>query len=198
MGVDGKPRIFRLEDHMQRFLSSCERLAFPSFDVKEMGKFIKELIKLDIRFLPKTSDGCLYIRPAAMSDTSTLGVKTADKMKVFVIISPVQGYFSSEIHLGVCETYDRGGPLSANAYKLGANYAPTIQISGKYAEKGISQALWLHNGNILESGATNIFFISKDISQGDYSIHFIFHKAKIIYNFRNLSIGINSQWYLLL
>jgi branched-chain amino acid aminotransferase len=81
-------------------------------------------------------------------------------------MSPVQKYFSGDIHLNVCDFYERGGPQSANAFKLGANYAPTIDITEKMHKKGFSQALWLNNGNILESGATNIFFLIKKIVDG--------------------------------
>ena len=165
-GPEGKAHIFRFDDHMNRFNRSCARLAFPNFDNEEMKTLITELLKTDISFLPNSVGECLYVRPTAMSMANTLGVKKADMVKYFVILSPVKKYFAGPIHLAICETYDRGSSLSANGYKIGANYAPTVAITGEYQKKGINQALWLNNGNILESGATNIFFIIKTVESG--------------------------------
>jgi branched-chain amino acid aminotransferase len=151
---------------MERFNNSCKRLAFPSFDKEEMKKLIEELLKTDINFLPNSVGECLYVRPTAMSMSSSLGVKRADMVKYFVILSPVKKYFAGPIHLAICETYDRGSNLSANGFKLGANYAPTVAITDEFQKQGISQALWLNNGYILESGATNIFFIFKTLEEG--------------------------------
>ena len=166
-GANNEPRFFRIEDHMERFSRSCARLAFPSFDTNQMRELIEQLVKIDLDFLPEAVGECLYIRPTAMSTTFSLGVKRADSVKFFVMMSPVKKYFAGPIHLAVCETYDRGSNQSANAYKLGANYAPTVAITSELNKKGISQALWLNNGNILESGATNIFFISRTTENGE-------------------------------
>ena len=101
-----------------------------------------------------------------MGTSNSLGVKRSDKVKYYIILSPVKKYFSGKVHLAVCDTYDRGSSQSANGYKLGANYAPTVKITNDLNKQGFSQALWLNNGNILESGATNIFFVYKKVEQG--------------------------------
>ena len=163
---------------MARFKNSCERLAFPGFDVNEMKTLVEELVKTDISFLPKRVGECLYVRPTAFGTSNSLGVKRASKVKYFIILSPVQKYFSGKIHLAVCDTYDRGSSQSANGFKLGANYAPTVKITEELNKKGFSQALWLNNGNILESGATNIFFIYKKMDQGNFKKIFNFRKRK--------------------
>lgn len=163
---------------MNRFKKSCERLAFPCFEPKEMQKLVKSLVELDIDFLPHSVGECLYVRPTAMSTSFSLGVKKADQVKFYVMLSPVKKYFAGPIHLAVCETYDRGSSQSANGFKLGANYAPTVAITSELNKKGISQALWLNNGNILESGATNIFFISKTMKEGRWWNN--------IYNIKNI------------
>ena len=164
-------------------LSSCKRLGFPTFDPKELKQLIKELLRLDSNYLPTNPGGCLYIRPTAMSMTNTLGVKMADKVKLFVILSPVKEYFSGDIHLGVCESYARGSQNSANAYKLGANYAPTVAISGEYGKQGMNQVIWLNEGNILESGATNIFFIQEEIVNGWFINSYKFYDFFLLLNF---------------
>lgn len=157
--MDGGARFFRIDDHIQRFRSSLGCLAFPDFDPEEMKALIYEFVKTDLRFLSNKAGECIYIRPTAMSMTNTLGVKRPDKVKLFVVASPVKEYFSGDIHLAICETYARGNHMSANQYKIGANYAPTVAITNEFQKKGYNQALWLNDDKILESGATNIFFI---------------------------------------
>jgi branched-chain amino acid aminotransferase len=49
------------------------------------------------------------------------------------------------------------------------NYAPTLQASTRVASEGHQQALWLLGDQVIEVGASNIFFIFKDKS-GDIEI----------------------------
>jgi hypothetical protein len=44
------------------------------------------------------------------------------------------------------------------------NYAPTLQASSTVIAEGYQQVLWLYNDQIVEVGASNIFFIFKDKS----------------------------------
>lgn len=169
-GANGEARFFRIDDHMNRFRSSCGRLVFPDFDPAQMKTLIEELVRTDLRFLSSNVGECLYVRPTAISMYDTLGVKRAENVKLFAIMSPVKKYFEGKIHLAICDTYDRGNHLSSNYFKLGANYAPTVAISEEYQKKGYSQVLWLNNDKILESGATNIFFIIKTNEQGTRSL----------------------------
>lgn len=65
------------------------------------------------------------------------------------------------INLAICRDYERGNPRSAAGFKLSGNYAPTITLSDKFAEKGFDQILWVHDDKIIEVGACNIFFLIK-------------------------------------
>lgn len=169
-GANGEARFFRIDDHMNRFRSSCGRLVFPDFDPAQMKTLIEELVRTDLRFLSSTVGECLYVRPTAISMYDTLGVKRAENVKLFAIMSPVKKYFAGKIHLAICDTYDRGNHLSSNYFKLGANYGPTVAITEEYQKKGFNQVLWLNGDKILESGATNIFFIIKTNEQGTRSL----------------------------
>ena len=43
---------------------------------------------------------------------------------------------------------------------MGANYGPTVTLTSQAEqEEGVSQLIWTYNGNMLESGASNIFFL---------------------------------------
>lgn len=165
-------RLFRPNMNMVRFLSSCDRLEFPSFCPDLLLEMIKKLILIDSDFIPRKRGNSLYIRPSAISMYDSLGVKKATKVRIFVILSPVGNYFEEKIKLAICENYQQGSAKGPNSYKLGANYGPTVKITNELKKKGYHQTLWLHNGNITESGATNIFFLFHDSENGYIKFYF--------------------------
>ena len=155
---EGKVRLFRPMENMKRFGTSCNRIALPIPDPENLLSLIKTLVNLDQDYIPTERGSSLYIRPFAISMSNVLGIRSAVQSRVTVITSPVGGYFEGEIRLGICEHYQQGSKKSANAFKIGANYAPTIQVTSEMKNRGLNQSLWLHDGYISESGATNIFF----------------------------------------
>ena len=164
---NGKMRLFRPDMNMKRMAIAMDRLALAPFEGSEMIKCIEEYCKIEKNWIPSKIGESLYLRPFAFSMQNTLGVKPALSSRVMIIASPVANYFGTKeltpIRLAICRDYERGTPLSAAGYKLGANYAPTIKISGDLKEKlGADQVLWLHNDKILEVGACNIFFLIED------------------------------------
>lgn len=158
-GDDNRFRLFRPMLNMNRFLKSNQRLAFAHFEPSELLKCLIEYCKLEEPWVPGQEVSSLYLRPTAISMSDKLGVHKSEKNMIFIVGSPVGSYFSGNINLCVYEDYWRGTPYSAAAYKISANYAPTVQIGAELAKKGFSQALWTYNDQLLESGATNIFFV---------------------------------------
>lgn len=158
---NNKLYLFRPLDNMQRFLQSNLRLAFANFDPNELLKCMVEYVKLERNWIPDSRHASLYLRPTTMALEDTLGVHKAGGNMIFVVASPVGSYFTGDIKLSVCENYLRGSPHSASGFKLSSNYAPTVLIGDELAKKGYSQAIWTYNEQMLESGATNMFFVIK-------------------------------------
>ena len=63
----GLIRLFRPDMNMKRLGKSCKRLALPSFDQKELVECIKELVKVDQRWIPQERGYSLYIRPTVIA-----------------------------------------------------------------------------------------------------------------------------------
>lgn len=160
-GHDNKLYLYRPMENMKRFLQSNLRLAFAQFSPEELLKCIIEYVKLERNWIPDSNHSSLYLRPTAMALEDTLGIHRATANMIFVVASPVGSYFTGSIKLSVCEDYWRGSPFSASGYKLSANYAPTVLIGHELAKKGYSQAIWTYKEQLLESGATNMFFVLK-------------------------------------
>jgi branched-chain amino acid aminotransferase len=53
---------------MNRLRNSCERISLPDFSGDELIKLIKNLVKIDKRFVPETEGHSLYIRPTAIAN----------------------------------------------------------------------------------------------------------------------------------
>jgi branched-chain amino acid aminotransferase len=51
--TDGSIRLFRPDMNMARLNRSSQRIALPTFDAEPMIELIKELVKLDERFIPQ-------------------------------------------------------------------------------------------------------------------------------------------------
>jgi branched-chain amino acid aminotransferase len=78
--IQGRVRLFRPDMNMKRFKRSCARLALPvrstrnstfsslqTFEEDQVLACIKELVKLDQRWIPAEHGYSLYIRPTMIA-----------------------------------------------------------------------------------------------------------------------------------
>ena len=118
---------------------------------------------MDKDWIPRGKGYSLYIRPTCIATDVFLGVHPSKTCKVYTICSPSGPYYATgfkPIKLVADEDHVRAWPGGHGAYKLGANYAPTIQPAHEWEKKGYSQLLGIGpNGMIMEGGAMNIFFV---------------------------------------
>lgn len=162
-GDDGKVRLFRPELNMQRMLGSADRMSFAPFEVDELIPCIKKLVELDKDWCPTSgSFPSLYIRPTMIGIEPTLGVASAKQSLLFIILSPVSGYFAGglkPVNLIADPRYVRAWPGGCGNKKLGSNYGPTVRIQKDAEANGYQQVLWLfgEDHQITEIGTMNIF-----------------------------------------
>nr|KAG5709083.1 hypothetical protein BaRGS_028539 [Batillaria attramentaria] len=160
--ADGKVRIFRPLENMKRMRSSAERSSLPDFDGGELVKCIKKLISIDSEWVPQSNKCSLYIRPTFIGTEPTLGVTTSSQAKLYVLTGPVGPYYPTgfkPVTLLADPQYVRAWPGGCGMYKMGANYAPTIQIQKVAAGQGCQQVLWLFGDDhqLTEVGTMNLF-----------------------------------------
>ena len=85
---------------------------------------------MEERWIPPRTEYSLYIRPFAFSIDDALGVKKPDKAKLMIVMSPVGPYYATgfkPVSLYCAVDSIRSAPKGTGAFKLGGNYAPTIQ-----------------------------------------------------------------------
>jgi len=158
--AQGRIRLFRPDENMRRLNTSAQRLAFPAIPEQAFLDCIKELLKVDRSWVPLQRGYSLYIRPTLIATTPLLGVAPPKDALLYTIMSPVGPYFPTgfkPVTLLADTLHVRAWQGGAGGYKLGANYAPTIQPAQEATRKGYQQILWLLNDYITEVGTMNLF-----------------------------------------
>lgn len=167
-GYDNKIRLFRADMNMKRMQTSAARGSFAPFDTDELTKCMKKLIEIEQQWVPSPDNyQSLYVRPTMIGIEPTLGVASAKHSMLFIILSPVSGYFSAGIKpvsLMANPLYVRAWPGGCGDKKLGSNYAPTVLIQKEAEKHGHQQVLWLYGEDhqLTEVGTMNIFVYAKN------------------------------------
>lgn len=63
--------------------------------------------------------------------TKSIGVTYPREYAIYVVLNPVGSYFGvkpTPVNIAIVDTFERARPKSAGAYKLGANYGPSIEV----------------------------------------------------------------------
>lgn len=167
-GKDNHIRLFRPELNMKRMRASAQRICLPDFDGDELVELIKNLIKIDSRWVPPyDSKASLYIRPTMIASDETIGIAPATKVILFVATCPVGPYFATgfkPVALLADPRHVRAWPGGSGDRKLGANYGPTLFAQREATKLGLQQVLWLFGPDhqLTEVGTMNIFVLIKD------------------------------------
>ena len=91
--VDNRVIIFRPQKNFERMNSSHKALGFSSFNVDEMVECLKELVKLEMKWIPNRPMHSLYIRPTSICMDNKLGLSSVKKSKTFIVLCPVGPYY---------------------------------------------------------------------------------------------------------
>lgn len=165
-GVDGKVRLFRVEENARRLRSSAQRLCLPVPSEQMIVDACVEVVRRNERFIPPYGTGAsLYLRPVMFGTTVGLGVKPSKDALLIIYCSPVGAYFKEgikPIKVAIDREQDRSAPRGTGDVKVGGNYASSL-LSGENAHRlGFSNVLYLDASEhkyIEECGAANFFGI---------------------------------------
>lgn len=165
-GKDGKVRIFRIRENAERLIRSCEGIMMQPLPVEKFEKAVLEAVKLNERFVPPYESGAsLYIRPLLIGTGAKVGVSPSDEYLFIVFVTPVGPYFKSGFKpspYAILRQYDRVAPLGTGTYKIGGNYAASLQAGTKAHSLGYSAVLYLdakEKKYLDECGPANFFAI---------------------------------------
>ncbi|MBN2154127.1 MAG: branched-chain amino acid aminotransferase [Candidatus Lokiarchaeota archaeon] len=160
--------LFRPMKNLERMLASAERMVMQPFAAPFVLEAIKELVKIEKDWVPKSPMTSLYIRPTYIGTKAILGVQPSSEYLFYVILSPVGAYYATgfnPVKILVEEKFVRASPGGVGFTKAGGNYAASLLAAKKAKERGYTQVLWLDAAEhkyVEEVGTMNQFFVIGD------------------------------------
>jgi branched-chain amino acid aminotransferase len=162
---DGKIRVFRPDANYKRMNKSAERLCMPAIPEYVFMDGLKELLKLDQKWIPTSEGSSMYIRPFMFSLDAEIRVKASDAYRFMIILSPSGKYYSSPVKVLVERHFVRAAKGGLGAAKTSANYAASLYPARQAQAKGYDQLIWTDSTDhqyIEEAGTMNFMFVIDD------------------------------------
>ena len=132
-GVDGKVRIFRMEENAKRMYHSAEGLLMTPVPVELFCEAVLLALEKNIDFLPPYETGAtLYFRPLLVATTPDISVGPGKDCEFVVVPTPIGPYFPNGFKgmpAIVNRTVDRAAPQGTGCWKVGGNYAASFRAS---------------------------------------------------------------------
>ncbi|MDE6109913.1 MAG: branched-chain amino acid aminotransferase [Muribaculaceae bacterium] len=146
-GVDGKIRMFRIEENARRAHDSAEGILMEPVPEELFIKMCTMAVKLNERFIPPYGSGAsLYIRPFEIGISPRVGVSPASEYMFIVLVTPVGPYFKGgfqNTNICIMREFDRVAPRGTGRFKVGGNYAASLRAGKKAHDGGYSAVLFL-------------------------------------------------------
>ncbi len=146
-GVDGKIRIFRLEENAKRLRESARGLIMAEVPDELFKEMCIQAVKLNERFVPPYGSGAsLYLRPFEIGLSPRIGVKEADEYLFMILVTPVGPYFKEgfrNTNICIMREFDRVAPRGTGRWKVGGNYAASLGATKKAHDLVYSAVLFL-------------------------------------------------------
>ncbi|HEY0640093.1 MAG TPA: branched-chain amino acid aminotransferase [Pseudonocardiaceae bacterium] len=166
---DGSIASFRPEANAERFRSSARRLAMPELPDELFLGSLRELVELDVDWVPPAGgEESLYLRPFMISTEASLGVRPANRYLYSLIASPSGPFFRTgvkPVRVWLSTEYVRAAPGGTGAAKCAGNYAASLAAQAQASQMGCDQVVWLDATEhrwIEEMGGMNLFFVMGD------------------------------------
>ncbi len=154
--------IFRLEDNLKRMNASAHRMMMPQLDEKKTKEAIMQYVSEQKAWIPKRSQGSLYVRPFMISTDHTLRAVASQTYRFIVIACPVGFYYDTPLSIYLEKEHRRAAKGGVGYAKAAGNYAASFYPSVKAKNLGFDQVLWTditNNFALEELGSANFFYV---------------------------------------
>ena len=161
---EGKSHVFRLMDHMERLVRSCQIAQIPlEYSAADLADATIELIK-------KNNLPACYIRPIVYRGYGTMGVDPTDAtVEVVIAVWPWGAYLGVDalengISVGVSSWRQRSVNAIPPAMKSTASYMNSILAKLEAKAHGYAEAVMLNEqGYVCEGTGENLFIVRDGI-----------------------------------
>lgn len=168
-GKDNKVRVFRMDENAKRLRNSANGIMMAPVPEDLFMDAIRKAVKMNEEYVPPFESGAsLYIRPLLIGTGPQIGVKPAEEYLFMVFVMPVGPYFKEGFKptdLVIYREYDRAAPHGTGIYKVGGNYAASLQAGTRAHSEGYSAVLYLdakEKKYLDECGPANFFGIKNN------------------------------------
>ncbi len=167
---DGKVRTFRPDANAARLQSTARGILMPEVPTELFIEMVDKVVRLNQEFIPPYESGAtLYIRPLLIGIGAQVGVHPSKEYLFMIFVTPVGPYFKGGFFANpyvITRDFDRSAPLGTGIYKVGGNYAASLQANNKAHEMGYACEFYLdakEKKYIDEAGAANFFGIKDGV-----------------------------------
>ncbi len=162
---DGRVSVFRPKSNYNRMNVSAKRMVMPHIPEEIFMGGLRELLKLDHKWVPDVDGTSLYIRPFMFAIDEFIGVRPSQDFTFMIITTPVGAYYANPVKVKVETHYTRAVKGGTGFAKTAGNYAASLYPAMLAQQDGYDQLIWTDGQNhelIEESGTMNIMFIIND------------------------------------
>lgn len=157
--TDNGPAVFRLADHMARFMYSAKIMRMG--DQLEFSQAELEAACVDL--VARNKQKSCYIRPLAFRDSDSFGLNAAGQRVEVVIISIEWGRYlgADGIENGIDAAVTSWRRVASSPMaKVGGQYVNNQQVSMEAKRHGYTEGITLDvNGNLSEGAGENLFLM---------------------------------------
>lgn len=162
----GEVLLFRPLENFKRINISADRMAMPTIPQDIFMEGLKQLVKLDIQWVPTTKGASLYIRPFLIGTDEYIGVKPSDDYRFYIITAPGGAYYSEPVKVLVETNFIRAVEGGVGFVKASGNYGRSLYPTRLAQQRGYQQIIWTDARNhryLEESGTMNLMFVIDDV-----------------------------------
>ncbi len=160
--ADGGVALFRPLDNWARLNVSAQRMCMPEIPEDLFMQGLKELIRLDAKWVPVTAGSSLYIRPFMFATDGFIGVRPSFSYRFMIFTCPVNKYYTKPLRVRFEQTYVRSAEGGAGYAKAAGNYGGAMYPSKLAQDQGYHNLIWTDASEhryVEESGTMNIVFV---------------------------------------
>lgn len=160
--ANGEIVVFRPEKNFVRMNNSAKRLCMAEISEEVFFRGMRELLKLDQKWIPEEDGTALYIRPLLFATDSFLGVKPSKNYTFLIITGPVGAYYPKPVRIIAADKYVRAVRGGVGYAKAAGNYAASMLGAKEASDAGYDNVLWtdaFEHKYAEEIGTMNVMFV---------------------------------------
>lgn len=161
--TDTGPAIFRLRDHVRRFIRTAKIYSMPiQYSESEISNAIVTTVN-------ENGLSSCYIRPFAFYNDQSIGLSTKDKkVSLYIAAVPFGSLFGENVKKGVrCKVsswHRINSEILPVEAKASGNYLNSIIANNEARNAGYDEAILMsHHGYIAEGPGENIFLVERGV-----------------------------------